>query len=137
MPAVSWNGLLTIFIIAILYNLTPSSATLTQLTPHLPAMSRPSTETFHPSLWTGRACILSNTNVPKLAPFLRALHARLREMATGGLRANGGPRWARPIGEEEESCRQHMEEKPPQVVVVHCSSVVWSWDVTHKKPRSG
>ena len=65
----------------ILSSLLP--ATLTQLTPHLPAMSLPSTETFHPSLWTGRACILSNTNVPKLAPFLRALHARLREMATG------------------------------------------------------
>ena len=125
MPAVSWCGLLTIFIIAILYNLNPLSATLTQLTPHLPAMSRPSTETFHPSLWTGRACILSNTNVPKLAPFLRALHARLREMATGGPRANGATRWAQPIGDEVESCRQHMEEKPPQVVV-HCSSsVLW------------
>ena len=117
--------LLTIFIIAIfLSSLLPT--TLTQLTPHLPAMSRPSTETFHPSLWPDRACILSNTNVPKLAPFLSALHARLREMATGGLGANGATRWVEPIGGEVESCssRQHMEEKPPQVLV-DCSSVLW------------
>ena len=120
--ALSCRSSLTIFIIAVLYNLR----ILTQLTPHLPAMSLPSTETFHPSLWPDRACILSNTNVPKLAPFLSALHARLREMATGGLGANGATRWVEPIGGEVESCssRQHMEEKPPQVLV-DCSSVLW------------
>ena len=48
--ALSCRSSLTIFIIAVLYNLR----ILTQLTPHLPAMSLPSTETFHPSLREGQ-----------------------------------------------------------------------------------
>ena len=48
--ALSCRSSLTIFIIALLYNLR----ILTQLTPHLPAMSLPSTETFHPSLREGQ-----------------------------------------------------------------------------------
>ena len=49
-PCPAASSSLTIFIIAVLYNLR----ILTQLTPHLPAMSRPSTETFHPSLREGQ-----------------------------------------------------------------------------------